>query len=112
MEQSHWHAVRNVAGYLPESDEAAEALSWEDARAALDEDMSSTLDGLDYAPDDDETARLQEVRDQVTHLRAELGKVRPGQPWLGYSATNGGPHDIPTAWQITECNHAECAAPA
>jgi hypothetical protein len=107
----HWHASHNVAGYLPESDDGAYAFaSFDEARTALDADMNRWADGLPEGEDDEEAA---EVWRQVQGLREDLAAVDPASVpdgWLGYSATNGGAHDLPTAWQVVMCNHGECAA--
>jgi hypothetical protein len=101
---THWHAGHNIAGYLPESDEAAYRYeSWHDAHMSVVTDVEAAQDDADDLPDDAES-----VREGLLDVHCALHGATEDAPFLAYSPTNGGPHDLPTAWWVSRCDSADC----
>jgi len=96
----HWHAGHNVAGYLPESDDAGYPYAdWSDALSALREDLERAWDdGTD---------------EQYLEAHTAIHGATAGQDFLVYTATNpDSAHDIPTAWWVTSCAEDDCSESA
>jgi len=96
----HWHAISNVSGYLPESDDAAYPHdTWEDAQSDLIDQMDRAADFYAMGPEDDRaTAALASLEEADRLVRA----ATRGRDFLTYT-DDGGEHTIPTAWQIITC---------
>jgi hypothetical protein len=99
----HWHAIVNVSGYLPESDDASYPYeTWSDALSAL-------VDELDRAWDS--AAELDDEQADAQYLEAHTAMhgATEGQDFLAYTPTHmDSERDIPTAWQVVACTETEC----
>jgi hypothetical protein len=101
---THYHAYSNTAGYVPESDDSGYPFAtFAEARDSLADDMARAAeDSAEFDPQ--RAADLDAIMPDLRALPAEA------EGWLGYTATHGdSDHDIPTAWQVVACTHAECA---
>lgn len=104
---THYHAIHNVSGYLPQSDDTTSFATFEDAADALREDLGAEIDG------EESDARARELEDAQSALDAAraAGAAAAGGSFLTYTSTHAdSDHDIPTAWQVTACTEIECDA--
>lgn len=95
----HYHYGHNIPGYLPMSDDANYCATFDEARAALIDDMERAGDEEedDYAPG------------WADSFRAALEEARTATGPFYVNICSDGPHDLGVAYWVMACVEDDCA---
>lgn len=99
----HYHAGRNITGYLPESDDTTYPFeSFKAAMTELEDELSAHWDSVyDVLGEDCDYQAYRAARDDM--------RTATGPDFLAYVPTNPeSAHDLPTAYWINPCSEASC----
>lgn len=97
----HYHWGQNIPGYLPMSDEPNIADTFEDARAALLEDVCAAVDHEAMGDEADNPGMLASL------LEAESLIASWTEPDTAYASSTR-PHDLGLAFWIVACAEDDC----
>lgn len=103
-EPHHYHWGQNIPGYMPMSDDANYAATFEEARAGLIEDMRHALDHYDMG---EGVENYQMARSMLVAIK-DVRDCRDDSLGVTVYAASDQPHDLGLAFWVMACDEEEC----